>query len=210
MEHTVSMSHSSFGRPVGVDGCGEEKRPEFPGALRCWQVVATRATVTGPDLTYVHDRFQDHDRPSCHVYGAPVPVLRGGVRDAVLRRVRDRPYAVLTRVLARPGVKTASIRCGVVAGVPFPVRKRGLEPPRPKTLEPKSSASANSATRARTLAAQMRPCCNSSATARPSGAPIPIGRSRDPAGASRRGRWPSRCTGRARPSPRRRARRWSG
>jgi hypothetical protein len=29
------------------------------------------------------------------------------------------------------------------------VRKGGLEPPRPRTLEPKSSASANSATRAR-------------------------------------------------------------
>ncbi len=46
---------------------------------------------------------------------------------------------------SRPGEKPGRLR--VLLDAHF-VREMGLEPTRPKTLEPKSSASANSATRA--------------------------------------------------------------
>src|SRR5699024_5803932 len=69
---------------------------------------------------------------------------RGGCRAG------DRPVALAHAAEAGSGPPILSGRA--LAGIPDRpcrvVREGGLEPPRPKTLEPKSSASADSATRA--------------------------------------------------------------
>lgn len=75
-----------------------------------------------------------------------------GASVVLLRRVRRDLSCYLGK--AAPGARstvTVDSRCRAFernCGCEFMVREGGLEPPRPETLEPKSSASANSATRA--------------------------------------------------------------